>query len=141
MKGVSCLLVVCLVCGLWACGGQTDEERAEALYARADSAFRHRNASLAIALIDSIRQAYPKAFDTRQKGIDLKHQVIIATAQWEIAEADSLRLCLEQRLATQAALPENAPQLMALQDSIQRLHQQSEKAYAKARFYAKHSRK
>jgi signal recognition particle receptor subunit beta len=139
MKLPICLLLLMLIAV--ACGKRGDGDKAEALYAQADSAFKGRDAVLALLLIDSLRTAYPKAFEVRQKGLDLKHQVIIAAAQWDIAEADSVRMILEQELTKVQAVSKDARRIRLLQDSIVRLQRKADKAYAKARFYAKHSRR
>ena len=76
--------------------GAEQEETAEALYAEAEEAFKDGRDTVALQLIDSINRACPKAFDTRQKGVDLKKKVIITQAQETIALADSIRLRLEE---------------------------------------------
>lgn len=74
---------------------QQQEERAREIYTQAEEAFRDGNDELAYQLIDSIKASCPKAFETRQKGLDLKNRIVITSAQEQIARADSMRLALE----------------------------------------------
>lgn len=75
---------------------QKQEERAREIYAQAEEAYRNGDDSLAYRLIDSIKASCPKAFETRQKGLDLKNRIVITSAQEQIALADSMRLALER---------------------------------------------
>lgn len=89
-----CLLVV-------ACGkGNQEQQQAEELQQQAQTAYEKGNYKEALLLIDSVKHAYPKAFDVRQKGVDLKNQVVIAQAQKVVAEADSMRIVLQQEIQT-----------------------------------------
>lgn len=93
------LLVVCAACfSTTSCNDTKEQEqRAEEIYAQAEEAFRNGNDTLAYQLIDSIKASCPKAFETRQKGLDLKNRIVITSAQEQIALADSMRLALEQQ--------------------------------------------
>lgn len=89
-----CVLVV-------ACGkGNQEQQQAEELQQQAQTAYEKGQYEEALLLIDSVKDAYPKAFDIRQKGVDLKNQVVIAQAQKVVAEADSMRIVLQQEIQT-----------------------------------------
>lgn len=97
-KGAA-LFAICAACfSTTSCDdSQKQEERAREIYAQAEEAFHNGDDELAYRLIDSIKTSCPKAFETRQKGLDLKNRIVITSAQEQIALADSMRLALEEQ--------------------------------------------
>ncbi|MBO5699351.1 MAG: hypothetical protein J6R79_05040 [Bacteroidaceae bacterium] len=75
-----------------ACTSKEEQKRAEAieqghlLIEQAREAYRQNNYDQAIALIDSIRHAYPTAMNAREAGILLKDSIEIAKAEAEFQE-------------------------------------------------------
>lgn len=75
-----------------------EEEQAEPLQQAAQIAYEQGRYEDALSLIDSIKNAHPKAFETRQKGVDLKNQIIIAQAREVVAKSDSICITLQQEI-------------------------------------------
>lgn len=76
-----------------------EEEQAGPLQQAAQIAYEQGRYEEALSWIDSIKRAYPKAFETRQKGVDLKNQIVIAQAWQVVAQSDSIRITLQQEIA------------------------------------------
>ncbi len=94
-------IVWCLLCAVICagCGKKNKEEKlAEPLQEAAQIAYEQGRYEDAILLIDSVRSAYPKAFETRQAGVNLKNRIVIAQAQEVIAKSDSISISLQQEI-------------------------------------------
>lgn len=78
----------CLCCTLFSCSN-VEEKAGEKLQA-AREAFEHGDYSEAKMQIDSIKILYPKAFETRRKGIGLMQQVELKEQEKTLAYLDSM---------------------------------------------------
>lgn len=93
MKKVTLLLVGAVV--LVGCGNTlTEREKAELsgaqLISEAREAFVGADYTTAVALIDSIRAAYPLALNAREEGILLKDSVLLEQAREELRNAKDI---------------------------------------------------
>ena len=93
MKKVTLLLVGAAV--LVGCGNTlTEREKAELsgaqLISEAREAFVGADYTTAVALIDSIRAAYPLALNAREEGILLKDSVLLEQAREELLNAKEI---------------------------------------------------
>ena len=93
MKKVTLLLVSAAV--LVGCGNTlTEREKAELggaqLISEARAAFVGADYTTAVALIDSIRAAYPLALNAREEGILLKDSVLLEQAREELRNAKEI---------------------------------------------------
>ena len=88
IKSKICLTIVGL--GLTACGSKQDVELAasieagRALIEEARGAYQQGDYDKAVALIDSVRSAHPRAMNAREDGILLKDSVELAKAELEL---------------------------------------------------------
>lgn len=71
-------------------GCNSDEKKAADLYQRAEMSYADGNYSQAKLQIDSIRNLYPKAFETRKAGIKLMQQIDLAEQHKTLAYLDSV---------------------------------------------------
>lgn len=90
MKKIGLLFVSCLL--LVGCGNAlTEREKAELggaqLINQAREAFVGSDYTTAVALIDSIRNAFPLALNAREEGILLKDSVLLEQAREELRNA------------------------------------------------------
>lgn len=93
MKKIGLLLVSCLL--LVGCGNAlTEREKAELggaqLINQAREAFVGSDYTTAVALIDSIRNAFPLALNAREEGILLKDSVLLEQAREELRKAKDI---------------------------------------------------
>ena len=93
MKKIGLLFVSCLL--LVGCGNAlTEREKAELggaqLINQAREAFVGSDYTTAIALIDSIRNAFPLALNAREEGILLKDSVLLEQAREELRNAKDI---------------------------------------------------
>jgi hypothetical protein len=93
MKKICLLFVSCLL--LVGCGNAlTEREKAELggaqLISQAREAFVTANYTTAVALIDSIRNAFPLALNAREEGILLKDSVLLEQAREELRNAKDI---------------------------------------------------
>ncbi len=93
MKKIGLLFVSCLL--LVGCGNAlTEREKAELggaqLVSQAREAFVTADYTTAVALIDSIRDAYPLALNAREEGILLKDSVLLEQAREELRKAKDI---------------------------------------------------
>lgn len=93
MKKIGLLFVSCLL--LVGCGNAlTEREKAELggaqLISQAREAFVTANYTTAVALIDSIRNAFPLALNAREEGILLKDSVLLEQAREELCNAKDI---------------------------------------------------
>lgn len=83
--------VVVIVCGLvLSCGGNGAKEAAERLLEQADGEYDKGEYDKALATIDSLRELYPTAIETRRKALSLQQAVALKQAQAELEATDSL---------------------------------------------------
>ncbi len=98
-KSIIYSLVLLMLCSVAGCEKKNkEEEQAGSLLKTARSAYEQGLYDDALMWVDSIKKAYPKAFEARQKGVDLKNEIIIAQAQDVVAKADSVRISLQQEV-------------------------------------------
>jgi hypothetical protein len=93
MKKIGLLFVSCLL--IVGCGNAlTEREKAELggaqLISQAREAFVTANYTTAVALIDSIRNAFPLALNAREEGILLKDSVLLEQAREELRNAKDI---------------------------------------------------
>lgn len=93
MKKIGLLFVSCLL--LVGCGNAlTEREKAELggaqLINQAREAFVGSDYTTAVALIDSIRNAFPLALNAREEGILLKDSVLLEQARQELHNAKDI---------------------------------------------------
>jgi hypothetical protein len=93
MKKIGLLFVSCLL--LVGCGNAlTEREKAELggaqLINQAREAFVGSDYTTAVALIDSIRNAFPLALNAREEGILLKDSVLLEQAREELRNAKDI---------------------------------------------------
>ena len=93
MKKIGLLFVSCLL--LVGCGNAlTEREKAELggaqLINQAREAFVGSDYTTAVALIDSIRNAFPLALNAREEGILLKDSVLLEQAREELRKAKDI---------------------------------------------------
>lgn len=93
MKKICLLFVSALL--LVSCGNAlTEREKAELggaqLVSQAREAFVTANYTTAVALIDSIRNAFPLALNAREEGILLKDSVLLEQAREELRNAKDI---------------------------------------------------
>lgn len=87
------------------------EKQANALLGEARTAYQEHRYADAKLLIDSIKSAYPKAYDTRHRGIELMQEVELAEQEQTLAYLDSVRTAKAQEvdaLKTQLAFEKDA---------------------------------
>lgn len=82
------MLAVLAMLAMASCNNQ--DKQAEALYREAETLFEQKDYNAAKIMIDSIKTACPKAFDTRKKAIGLMQRVELAEQQRSVAYLDSL---------------------------------------------------
>lgn len=80
-----------------ACGGNSDTEKATALLQQAENAYEARNYSMALALTDSIKNAYPKEIDVRREALHLATKATEGLTLRNLEQADSLSAVLAVR--------------------------------------------
>ena len=66
------------------------QQQAEQLLEQAEQQFSAKDYSSALRLIDSLRNVYPNAIDTRRKALKLYQDIELKRAQEELLVADSL---------------------------------------------------
>ena len=79
------MLAVMLV----ACGSNTQKE-AEVLLTKANELFEQQAYDQALTTLDSLRQVYPGAIDTRKKALRLRQSIELKQSQEELALVDSM---------------------------------------------------
>lgn len=90
------LFIIVALATICSCAGNIDKKASRFLDA-AQSCFEHGDFQSAKLYIDSVREVYPKAFETRKKGIRLMQQVELAEAERTVAYQDSVqRIMLAQ---------------------------------------------
>lgn len=82
------LFLLTLVCLLSACSNNS-QQQAEALLQRADSLFGQCDYDRALSTIDSLRNIYPNAIETRKKALRLYQNIELKKSQEELAVIDS----------------------------------------------------
>ena len=74
---------------LTACAGD-NQRQAENLLKKANEQFEKQQYDLALITIDSLRQMYPNAIDTRKKALSLYQCIELKRTQEELAVVDSM---------------------------------------------------
>lgn len=77
------------VAAMMGCGNR-QENAAEALLVRAKQQFEQREYVQALFTIDSLRKAYPNAFDTRRQALKLYQDIELKRSQEELEYVDSV---------------------------------------------------
>ncbi len=75
---------------LTSCGENAAKREAERLLEQANKEFDNKQYDKALQIIDSLREVYPTAIDTRRKALSLQQSVSLRQAQEELALTDSL---------------------------------------------------
>ncbi len=79
-----------LASSLVSCGGNSAKEEAERLLQEANDEFDNGHYDVALELIDSLRDVYPTAIETRRKALSLQQSVSLKQAQDDLAKTDSM---------------------------------------------------
>lgn len=90
------LLALLILGSLTACN--QDGKKASALLEEAQSAYLAGDYDLSFELLDSIKTAYPKAYDVRHQANDLSYEVETSVQRKNIQMLESLRDSLEARI-------------------------------------------
>ncbi len=72
------------------CKNNDAKEAADGLLSRADELFDRNEYDSALITIDSLREIYPTAIETRRKALVLQQTIALKQAQEELAQTDSL---------------------------------------------------
>lgn len=82
------LTMALLTMAMLASCGKSDEKAAGQLLDEARTQVANKEYGKALATIDSLRHAYPKAVEARKAALKLHQEAALAQAQAEVAEAD-----------------------------------------------------
>ena len=85
------------------CGGNSEQQEAEALLSRGTTLYEQGSYTEALATIDSLRRTYPNVVDTRKKALKLRQDIELKKTQEELALTDSLLQIANQDYAQQQA--------------------------------------
>ena len=124
------------------------QQQAEQLLEQAEQQFSAKDYSSALRLIDSLRNVYPNAIDTRRKALKLYQDIELKRAQEELLVADSLlqevqhdlnyqQTKAEKDKAALRATPEQLTQLTRTRMRRDSLRTQCETLGAKIRYIRK----
>jgi hypothetical protein len=86
----SIYLLLTLLLLVTACGDDSKDKAAEALYQKAQKEYSRRNYAAAIADLDSLKRWFPKQIAQRTKAIPLKQDILLSEAQDNLADVDSV---------------------------------------------------
>lgn len=75
---------------LLSCGENSAQKQAEEMLTKAGTCYEQGQYDEALAVIDSLREIYPNAIDTRKKALRLYQDIELKKAQHELLVTDSL---------------------------------------------------